>query len=354
MNRHEQALALFKIGTVIPANPLALDAERRFNEKGQRLLTNYYLHAGSGGIAAAVHTTQFEIRLSSYNLFEKVLETIADETKRYEERYDRTVVKVAGVCGETPQALEEAETARKLGYDMALLSPGGLNHLGEQEMIERTRKVAEVIPVIGFYLQTAVGGRRLSFDYWKQICEIEGVVGIKCASFNRYTTLDVVRAAAMSSRSEDIALYTGNDDNILLDLLTKYRFQEHGITYEKEFVGGLLGHWSVWTKRAVELFKKLRQEKGKDRISPEYLTLAAQMTDSNSALFDAAHNFKGCIAGLHEVLRRQGLMEGIWCLNPEETLSEGQAEEIDRVCQMYPWLNDDIFVKENLETWKML
>lgn len=348
MDRQKQALEIFRRGTVIPANPLALNRERKFHEQGQRLLTNYYLSAGSGGIAVGVHTTQFEIRLPQYHLYERVLKTAVEEIEKYEERNKKVIVRVAGVCGETGQAVKEAKTAKELGYDMVLLSPGGLDHLSETEMIERTKRVAEVIPVIGFYLQTAVGGRVFSFHYWQQICEIKGVVGIKCASFNRYTTLDVVRAAAMSSRGDEIALYTGNDDNIVIDLLTKYRFEAEGRCYTKEFVGGLLGHWSVWTKRAAELFEKIKEEKKKDVISPEFLTLAAQITDANGVLFDTAHNFKGCIAGLHEVLRRQGLMEGIWCLNEEETLSEGQSEEIDRIYQMYPHLCDDEFVKAYL------
>ncbi|MGI5947224.1 MAG: dihydrodipicolinate synthase family protein [Lachnospiraceae bacterium] len=353
MNRHEEALKIFKQGTVIPANPLALNEERKFNEKGQRLLTNYYLYAGSGGIAAGVHTTQFEIRLPKYNLYEKVLQTAVEEIEKYEIQSNKTIVRVAGVCGYTRQAVSEAETAKKLGYDAVLLSPGGLDDLSEQEMIERTKRVAEIIPVIGFYLQTAVGGRVFSFEYWQQICEIKGVIGIKCASFNRYTTLDVMRAAAMSSRADELALYTGNDDNIVIDLMTKYQFKVNGNVYEKEFVGGLLGHWSVWTKKAVELFEMIKAEKKKDTISAELLTLAEQVTDANSVLFDTAHNFKGCITGLHEVLRRQGLMEGIWCLNEEETLSDGQAEEIDRIYRMYPHLNDDEFVKCHLEEWKL-
>lgn len=352
MDRHEQALEIFKKGTVIPANPLVLDSDRKFNPAGQRLLTNYYLNAGSGGIAAGVHTTQFEIRLPQYHLFETVLQTAVEAIEEFEKKQSRTIVRVAGVCGEIPQAVKEAETARRLGYDAVLLSPGGLNHLSEEEMIERTKSVAEIIPVIGFYLQKAVGGRTFSYHYWQQICEIPGVIGIKCASFNRYTTLEAIRAAAFSSRADEIAMYTGNDDNIVTDLLTKYRFEENGKTYEKEFVGGLLGHWSVWTKKAVELFERLKAERETGVISRELLVLAGQVTDANSVLFNTAHDFKGCIAGLHEVLRRQGLMEGIWCLNPEETLSEGQAGEIDRIYKMYPHLNDDEFIRENINRWK--
>jgi len=232
-----------------------------------------------------------------------------------------------------------------------LLSPGGLNHLTEEQLLDRTRAVAQVMPVIGFYLQTSVGGRVFTFDYWKKFCEIDNVVAIKSAPFNRYQTLDVVRAAALSSRADKIALYTGNDDNIVLDLLTKYRFTEDGKTYEKRFVGGLLGHWSVWTHTAVQIFAKLKEAAKSDTIPAELLTLAMEVTDANAAFFDTANQFHGCIAGLHEVLRRQKLLEGIWCLNEEETLSPGQMEEIDRVYRMYPHLNDDQFVKDNIDSW---
>ena len=344
MTRHEKALAILNEGTVIPATTLALDENRQFDEAHQRLLTRYYLEAGSGGVATAVHSTQFEIRLSQYNLFERVISTVVDEIRLYEEETGRTVVRVCGVCGPVEQAVKEAETARRLGFDAVLLSPGGLNTLSEEEMLARTRAVAEIMPVIGFYLQTAVGGRVFSYDYWSKLAEIEGVVAIKCASFNRYTTLDVVRAVTLSSRADQIALYTGNDDNIVIDLLTKYRFEKDGKTVENGFRGGLLGHWSIWTAKVVEMFRMLRDAEP----SVELLTLAAQVTDCNSAFFDTAHNFRGCIAGMHEVLRRQGLIESICCLNPEETLSPGQAEEIDRVYAAYPHLNDDAFVRDYL------
>ena len=344
MTRHEKALAILNEGTVIPATTLALDENRQFDEAHQRLLTRYYLEAGSGGVATAVHSTQFEIRLPQYNLFERVISTVVDEIRLYEEETGRTVVRVCGVCGPVEQAVKEAETARRLGFDAVLLSPGGLNALSEEEMLARTRAVAEIMPVIGFYLQTAVGGRVFSYDYWSKLAEIEGVVAIKCASFNRYTTLDVVRAVTLSSRADQIALYTGNDDNIVIDLLTKYRFEKDGKTVENGFRGGLLGHWSIWTAKVVEMFRMLRDAEP----SAELLTLAAQVTDCNSAFFDTTHNFRGCIAGMHEVLRRQGLIESICCLNPEETLSPGQAEEIDRVYAAYPHLNDDAFVRDYL------
>ena len=351
MTRHEKALAILKSGTVIPANPLALTAERKFDEKRQRALTRYYMDAGSGGIAVAVHTTQFEIREPKYNLFETVIRTVVDEIANYEKENDKVIVRVCGVCGPAEQAVSEAELAKECGYDAVLLSPGGLNDKSEEYMIERTKAVAQVMPVIGFYLQPAVGGRAFTYSYWERICEIDGVVAIKAAPFNRYLTLDLVRAAALSSRCDDIALYTGNDDNIVIDLTTEYNFQKDGKVYSKRFVGGLLGHWSVWTKKAVELFEKLRALHGKSEIPADVFSLANAVTDTNAAFFDTANGFKGCIAGLHEVLRRQGLLEGIWCLNPDETMSPGQMEEIDRVYRMYPDLNDDDFVKSNLNKW---
>ncbi len=352
MNRHEIALNKLKAGTVIPATPLALDENRCFDEKGQRLLMNYYLNCGVGGIATAVHTTQFEIRKPEVALFEPVLKIVSEEIDKYEKENDTVIVKVAGVCGKIEQAVKEAELAKKYGYDAVLLSPGGLNDMSEEYMIERTQEVAKIMPVIGFYLQTACGGRQFTYNYWESVCAVENVVAIKCASFNRYTTLDVVRAAAMSKRCDDITLYTGNDDNIVIDLLTKYSFEKYGKTIVKGFDGGLLGHWSVWTKKAVEIFEKTQAEKKKDSVSAEMLTLAAEVTDTNSAFFDTAHNFSGCIAGLHEILRRQGLMKNIYCLNPEETLSEGQLEELNRIQEMYPHLNDDEFIKQHIDEWK--
>ncbi|MBR3806489.1 MAG: dihydrodipicolinate synthase family protein [Clostridia bacterium] len=351
MNRHELALKKLHEGTVIPANPLALDENRKFDEKLQRAVCRYYLDSGVGGLAVAVHTTQFEIRDPEYNLLEPVLRVAKDEAAKYEEATGKVIVMVAGACGPKEQAVKEALLAKSLGYDAVLLSPGGLNHLSEEELIERTRAVAEVMPVIGFYLQTAVGGRHFTYDYWTKIAEIPGVVAIKAAPFNRYYTYDVVRAVAMSSRRDEITLYTGNDDNIVLDLITTYRFEIDGKTYEKGFIGGLLGHWSVWTKKAVELFEKCKAVRGMSEIPAEILTLAAEVTDTNAVFFDTANDFKGCIAGLHEVLRRQGIFKGTWCLNPDEKMSRGQAEEIDRIYKAYPHLNDDEFIKANLDRW---
>lgn len=352
MNRHEKALEILRAGTVIPATPLALDDNRHLDEQTQRLLMRYYLNCGVGGIATAVHTTQFEIRRPEYGLLEPVLSIVSDEMDRFEKQTGKTIVRVAGVCGDVGQAVREAELARKYGFDAVLLSPGGLNDRTEEELIERTRAVAAVMPVIGFYLQTACGGRQFSYSYWQSVCAVENVVAVKCASFNRYTTLDVVRAVCLSDRGDSIALYTGNDDNIVIDLLTRYTFEKNGERIVRGFDGGLLGHWSVWTKKAVELFEKTRAAKAQGKITPELLTLASQVTDSNSAFFDTAHNFRGCIAGLHEILRRQGLMKNIYCLNPEETLSEGQEQELDRVSRSYAALSDDDFIRDNIEKWR--
>ena len=351
MTRHDLALEKLHAGTVIPANPLALDEDRHFDERHQRAIARYYLEAGVGGLAVGVHTTQFEIRKPEHNLLERVLRVAKEEADRHEARTGEVVVMVAGACGPTEQAVREAALAKSLGYDAVLLSPGGLNHLSEEEMLARTAAVAAVMPVIGFYLQTAVGGRAFSYRYWQRLCEIDNVVAIKAAPFNRYYTLDVVRAAALSSRADKIALYTGNDDNIVLDLVSTYRFTENGVTYEKGFVGGLLGHWSVWTKRAVELFEKCREVRGCDAVPYDLIKLAGEVTDANAVFFDAANGFAGCIAGLHYVLCRQGLFRGLWCLDPGECMSEGQREEIERVYRAYPHLNDDAFVAAHLEEW---
>lgn len=352
MTRQERALGKLREGTFIPAQPLALTKDRVIDEERQRLLTRYYLSSGVGGVAVAVHTTQFEIRDEKYNLLETVLRLAVEEIEAYEEKTGDVIVRVSGVCGPIHQAVQEAKLAKRLGYDAVLLSPGGLSHLSEEELLERSRAVAAIIPVIGFYLQNSVGGRRLSFEYWKQLADIENVVGVKMAPFNRYQTADVVRGILTSHRRDEISLYTGNDDNIVIDLLTKYKFLIDGVAYEKDIVGGLLGHWSVWTKTAVDLFHEIKAAASLPNIPAELLTLAAEITDVNGVFFDVANDFKGCIAGLHEVLRRQGILEGIWCLNEEETMSDGQNEEIDRVYKMYPHLNDDEFVKNHLEAWK--
>jgi dihydrodipicolinate synthase/N-acetylneuraminate lyase len=320
-------------GLVIPACPLALNASRKLDERRQRALLRYYHAAGAGGIAVGVHTTQFAIRDPKHALFEPVLTLAAEEFKND----PRRLVRIGGVCGLTPQAIREATLLRELGYDAALLSLAALKSATEAEMVAHCREIADIIPIIGFYLQPAVGGKVLPRSFWQKFAEIENVVAIKIAPFNRYQTLDVIHAVAEAGR-DDIALYTGNDDNIVLDLITPSR---------PRIVGGLLGHWSVWTQKAVELLTRCQSEP----VSPEMLILANQVTDSNAAFFDAANGFAGCIAGLHEVLRRQGLLEGLWCLEPNETLSPGQIEEINRVYAAYPHLNDDAFVAANRDAW---
>lgn len=336
-------------GTVIPAHPLALTEFKQLDEQRQRALTNYYMDAGAGGIAVGVHTTQFEIRDPQFNLFEKVLKLAAEEVNKRD--LNRPFIKIAGICGPTDHAIGESQIATNLGYDLGLLSFGGLNHLSEEELLEHSKQVAEVIPIFGFYLQPAIGGRTLSFEFWKEFAEIPNVHAIKMAPFDRYKTLDVVRAVCHSSRCDEIALYTGNDDNIIIDLLTSYEVEVNGETIRKDIVGGLLGHWAVWTKKAVEQFNRIKQTHQENGDVAVFFPLSHQVTDANATFFDAANSFKGCIAGINEVLARQGLLQGNWCLLEKEELSPGQSEAIDRVYQDYPHLHDDDFVKENLDKW---
>jgi len=344
------AFEVLRQGVVIPASPLALNAQRRWDERRQRALWRYYIAAGAGGIAVGVHTTQFAIRDPQIGLFRPLLELACEEFDRADATRNEPLVRIAGICGDTPQALSEAELARAMGFHAGLLSLSALKEADDDALIAHCQRVAEVIPLVGFYLQPAVGGRVLSYRFWRRFAEIENVVAIKIAPFNRYQTLDVVRAIAEAER-EDIALYTGNDDNIVLDLLTPYRFNVGGKQVERRIVGGLLGHWAVWTKRAVELLERCHVAAQQPAIPADLLRLAIEVTDCNAAFFDAANGFRGCIAGIHEVLRRQGLLEGIWCLDPNETLSPGQADEIDRVYRSYPHLNDDAFVAEHLHEW---
>lgn len=335
-------------GVVIPAHPLALDANRALDERRQAALTRYYLDAGAGGVAVGVHTTQFEIR--EHGLYEPVL-TLAADTAREMGLTQRPIM-VAGVVGPTAKAVAEAETAARLGYDIALVGLGGLGDWSDEDLVGHIERISEVLPVFGFYLQPSVGGRLLGYRFWRQVADLEGVKAIKMAPFNRYQTLDVVRAVVESDRRDDIALYTGNDDTIVPDLLTTFRFMVGGEPVEKRIVGGLLGHWAVWTRRAVELLDACHRAV-ESQDGPEIaglLTQGVAVTDSNSAFFDPQHSFRGSIAGIHEVLRRQGMLEGIWCLNPEETLSPGQMAEIDRVYAAYPQLNDDGFVRELLSS----
>ena len=336
-------------GQVIPAHPLALTAKRALDERRQQALSRYYIAAGAGGLAVGVHTTQFEIRDPEWDLYRPVLELAASVM---DAEAPADFIRVAGIVGTTMQAVSEAEIARDCGYQMGLLSLRAFADARVEVMIDHCRAVAEVIPVMGFYLQPAVGGRVLPFDFWRRFSEIEQVVGIKMAPFNRYQTLDVLRGVVEAGRAGDIALYTGNDDNIVMDLLTAHRFICNGEPVDVRIVGGLLGHWAVWTKKAVEILRVCQKiSEAGEAVPQEMLTQAIEVTDSNAAFFDVANAFHGCIAGVHEVLRRQGLLEGIWCLNPVEGLSPGQFEEIDRVYAAYPHLNDDDFVKEHLDDW---
>jgi dihydrodipicolinate synthase/N-acetylneuraminate lyase len=342
-----EAAAILKKGAVIPAHPLALDENRKLDERRQLALTRYYCDSGAGGIAAAVHTTQFAIRDPRFGLFEPVLRLVASATSECERASGKRILRIAGLSGETQQALREAKFAREAGFDLGLLSLAALTDATEAELIAHCRAVAEVIPLLGFYLQSAVGGRVLSYAFWREFCQIESVGGIKVAPFNRYQTIDVIRAVAESGRGSDIALYTGNDDNIIPDLLADFRLRRGTF----KFSGGLLGQWAVWTKRAVELLEAIYKCRMEGRGALEILARTASLTDANAALFDAQNQFAGCIPGLHEILRRQGLLAGRWCLDPDEDLSPGQLEEIDRVCASYPDLQDNEFVQSNLHRW---
>lgn len=337
----------FRNGMVIPAMPLALNEQREFQPRCQRAMARYYIDAGAGGIAVGVHSTQFEIREPKIGLFEPVLRRTAGFIDEWSARRGRPVMKVGGICGQTPQALKEAEFEASLGYDAGLLSLAALKNASIDEMLAHCRRVSEVIPLIGFYLQPSVGGRVLPYEFWREFMTIENVIGVKMAPFNRYQTFDVVRALAESGR-DDITLYTGNDDNIVIDLLSEYDINGKKLRIK----GGLLGHWCCWTYKAVELLRECHRlvESG-GTVPAEMLTRNIQVTDCNAAFFDPAHQFAGCIPGIHEVLRRQGLLPGTWCLNPAEVLSPGQAEEIDRVWRAYPHLNDDDFVNRHRDEW---
>ena len=338
----------FHAGLVVPAHPLALTRERKFDERRQRALTRYYLASGAGGVAVGVHTTQFRIHDDGIGLYRPVLELAAETVAEFERSHESQIVKIAGVVGNTDQAVREALYAVEIGYDAALVSLASFAEAPDAELVEHCRILSEIIPVVGFYLQPAIGGRVLSHGFWRQWMEIENVVAVKVAPFNRYQTLDVVRALLESGREKEIALYTGNDDNIVGDLLGDYSYAGRSV----HFSGGLLGQWAVWTKRAVELLERIKEVHHVNRPIPrELLRTGHAVTDCNAAIFDAKNSFAGCIPGIHEVLRRQGLLEGTWTLDPGETLSPGQREEIDRVYRAYPQLNDDVFVREHLEEW---
>ena len=344
-----------RAGQVIPAHPLALDEHRRLDVERQRALTRYYIAAGAGGVAVGVHTTQFAIRRSDVGLYRPVLE-IAAETIADAMEAGRPFVKVAGVCGHTPQALTEAEIAVALGYDVALVSLGDLRTESESELLDHCREVAEVLPLFGFYLQPAVGGRVLSHNFWRELAELPNLWAVKIAPFNRYQTIDVVRAI-MEAERDDVALYTGNDDNIVADLLTPFTAVRGGAQVVRWIDGGLLGQWAVWTHAAVRLLDRIKRARARIEASASMpddddcvalLREGMALTDANAAIFDAAHAFAGCIPGIHEVLRRQGLLRGTWCLDPRETLSPGQSDEIDRVIRSYPMLSDGAFVERHV------
>jgi hypothetical protein len=341
-----EILSMIRRGVAIPAHPLALDAERRFDRRRQRALTRYYVDSGVGGLAVGVHTTQFAIR--EIGLYEPVLAAAMEDSKAWA---DRPLVMVAGICGKTEQAVTEAQTAVRLGYHAGLLSLSALKGASADEIIAHCRRVAEEIPLVGFYLQPAVGGMSLDAAFWEQFAAIENVIAIKVAPFNRYRTLDVVRGVVAARAEERVTLYTGNDDHIVLDLVTPFTAMRDGMPVTARFKGGLLGHWSVWTRNAVRMLDQLQKAVEAGPLAPEILALDARVTDCNSAFFDVAHDFHGCIAGCHEILRRQGLLEGIWCIDPHEGLSPGQLEEIDRVSRDHADLSDDSFVAENLHRW---
>lgn len=347
----DPALGRFlRTGTVIPAHPLALTADYQIDERYQRALTRYYCAAGAGGVAVGVHTTQFEIHEPERNLLAPVLSLAAETVDEYLRTAPRPFVKVAGLVGGTEQVVAEARLACSLGYHAGLLSLSAFRDAADEQLLAHCHTVAKEIPIIGFYLQPAVGGRVLGYNFWRRFVEIENVVAIKVAPFNRYFTIDVTRAVADAGRGNEIALYTGNDDNIVNDLITDYCFGE--ATTPLHFVGGLLGQWAVWVKRAVETLAAIQQQREDGTLDyGHWLSYNAQMTEANAAVFDAAHAYRGCLPGIHWVLQQQGLMKGTWTLNPDEQLMPGQAEEISRVCRQYPHLTDDEFVAAHLAEW---
>lgn len=338
-------------GVVIPAHPLALTNEGKFDERSQRALCRYYHAAGAGGIAVGVHTTQFKIRQPQHNLLRPVLELAVETALALDAQSGRQTILIAGICGPTPQAVLEAQLASDLGYHAGLLSLAALPDASDDQLIDHCIEVAKQIPCLGFYLQPAVGGRDLSIDFWRRLAEIPNLVGIKVSPFNRYKTLDVVRAVAAAGRENELVLYTGNDDTIVMDLLTQYKINVGNRVAQVNMSGGLLGHWACWTQKAVEVLETCKQARETSQLSPELLTLAAEVTDCNAALFDAANGFAGCIAGIQSVLHRQGILASTRTLDPIECLSPGQQSEIDRVCKSYPHLIDDEFVASHLDDW---
>lgn len=350
MTMPTELAARLRAGTAIPALPLALDVNRRFDPRHQRALIRYYVDAGVGGLAVGVHSTQFAIRDPAVGLYEPLLAFAAEHVDHWAARGGRQLLRIAGLCGKTSQAVAEAVIAKRHGYHAGLLSLVAMGDASEDDLIAHVKAVGDVMPLVGFYLQQSVGGRVLPYSFWRRFAAIPAVVAVKIAPFNRYRTLDVVRAVIDSGRANEVTLYTGNDDTIVTDLLTAFRFS--GASKPLHIVGGLLGHWGVWTKRAVELHARLAELRERQTALPaEILTLAAQVTDMNAALFDAANGFRGCIPGIHEVLRRQGLLAGTWCLDAHEVLSPGQSQELDRVCRAYPHLVDGEWISANIATW---
>ncbi len=343
-------MTALQAGRAIPAHPLALDGDGRFDERRQRALTRYYVAAGAGGLAVGVHTTQFAIRDPTIGLFEPVLAIAREEMDRADAGRTEPLIRIGGICGLTDQALREADLLVRHGYHAGLLSLAALEDSDDTALIAHCEAIAARIPLVGFYLQPSVGGRTLSYAFWRRFAEIPAVVAIKIAPFNRYQTLDVVRAVVDAGR-DDIALYTGNDDAIVSDLVTPFRFVRNGAPVERRIVGGLLGQWAVWTRGAVALLDECHAATRASAVPGSLLRRGVEITDANAAFFDAANGFAGCIPGIQEVLRRQGLLASVRCLDPHEALSTGQAAEIDRVCRAYPHLADDEFVAANLAEW---
>lgn len=351
MSLPQEVRTILDRGVVIPASPLALDDQRQFSERHQRAVWRYYGAAGAGGIAVGVHTTQFAIRDPKIGLFQPLLKLARNVMDELDATRSEPLIRVAGICGRTEEAVAEASFAADHGFHTGLLNLSAMADADDAQLAAHCQAVADVLPVFGFYLQASVGGRPLPYSFWRRFAEVDNVVAIKIAAFNRYQTIDVVRALAEAGR-EDITLYTGNDDNIVADLVTPFRFVADGKLVERRFVGGLLGHWAVWTRPSVELLStchKVLADGGS--VSQDLLATNVAVTDMNAALFDVANQFAGCIPGVHEILRRQGLLPGTWCLDAEEVLSPGQSEELDRVSQAYPQLTDDAFVAENLGAW---
>jgi len=350
MENSEALRAHLLAGQAIPAHPLALDENRKLSERHQRAVARYYIDAGCGGIAVGVHSTQFEIREPQHGLFKPVLELAAETMDQHLATAPRPFIKIAGACGQTAQAIAETTLARDLGYHAVLLSLAALNDQTEDAVLAHCRTVAEELPLIGFYLQPAVGGRVFSYDFWRQFAEIENVLAIKIAPFNRYQTLEVIRGVIAAGR-DDIALYTGNDDTIVTDLLSPFIFDHNGQSVTRHIGGGLLGHWGVWSQASVQLLEEIKTARQCATLDTAWLSKAVAVTDMNAAVFDSANAYAGCIPGILEVLRRQGLVPTTHCLNPHEVLSPGQAAELDRVSGAYPDLIDDDFIATNLDKW---